>query len=150
MKVGEVCNREVTVMDRSESVHEAVVLMRQNHVGDVVVTENRDGNPVPVGILTDRDVLIEVVAKGVAPENLLVGDVMSFDLLTVREEETENEAIARMRAKGVRRAPVVDAQGSLVGIVSIDDLLEVLAEELSNIAALISREQHRERAQRVQ
>lgn len=148
MKVGEVCNREVTVMDRNESVHEAVVLMRQNHVGDVVISENRDGNPVPVGILTDRDVLIEVVAKDVAPESLAVGDVMSFDLLTVPEEETENDAIARMRSKGVRRAPVVDAQGSLVGIVSIDDLLEVLAEELSNIAALIGREQRRERVNR--
>ncbi|WP_455234859.1 CBS domain-containing protein [Thiogranum longum] len=145
MTIGEICSREVTVMDRSESVEEAVKLMREDHVGDVVVTESRDGKRVPLGILTDRDVLIEVVAKDVPLSSLKTSDVMSGDLLSVTEHESESDAISRMRSRGVRRAPVVDAEGFLVGIVSIDDLLEVLAEDLSNIAALISREQKRER-----
>jgi CBS domain-containing protein len=135
-------------MGRAESVRDAVMLMREKHVGDVVVTETRDGKPVPVGILTDRDILIEVIAKDIAPDSLEVSDVMSSDLLTVGEGESENDAIARMRARGVRRAPVVDGAGFLVGIVSIDDLLEVVAEELSNIASLIGKEQQRERATR--
>ncbi len=145
MKVGEICSREVIVMDRRESLAEAVRLMRENHVGDVVITEGRAGVTVPVGILTDRDVLIAVVAQNVSIDSLAVSDVMSSDLLTAAEDESEADALANMRGKGVRRAPVVDVAGALVGIVSIDDLLEVLAEQLSNIAALIGREQQRER-----
>jgi CBS domain-containing protein len=148
MKVGELCGRDVIVMGPAEPVRNAVELMRAHHVGDVVVTESRDDKRVPVGILTDRDILIEVVAKDIGLDSLAAGDVMSFELLTVNEAETEHDAITRMRARGVRRAPVVDGAGNLVGIVSIDDLLEVLAEELSGIATLISREQQRERATR--
>ncbi len=149
MNVGEICSREVIVMDRGESLREAVRLMRENHVGDVVITENRAGKAVPVGILTDRDILIEVVAQDVPLDSLAVSDVMSFELLTVRDDETETDALAAMRRAGVRRAPVVDAGGALVGIVSVDDVIEVLAEQLGNIAALISREQQQERQRRV-
>jgi CBS domain-containing protein len=149
MNVGEICSREVVVMDGGESLREAVRLMRENHVGDVVITENRAGKTLPVGILTDRDILIEVVAKDVPLDSLGVSDVMSSELLTVTESETEAEALAVMRHKGVRRAPVVDAGGALVGIVSIDDVIEVLAEQLGNIAALIGREQQQERERRV-
>lgn len=149
MNVGEICSREVIVMDRGESLPEAVRLMRENHVGDVVVTENRAGSTVPVGILTDRDILIEVVAQNVPLDSLAVSDVMSFDLLSVRETDSEADALAAMRRKGVRRAPVVDAKGALVGIVSVDDVIEVLAEQLGSIAALISREQQQERQRRV-
>lgn len=149
MKIGEICSREVIVMDRGESVPEAVGLMREQHVGDVVVTESRPGGTVPVGILTDRDILIEVVARSVPLDSLAVKDVMSFDLLTVGEGDSEADALAAMRRKGVRRAPVVDARGALVGIVSVDDIIEVLAEQLGSIAALISREQQQERQRRV-
>lgn len=149
MNVGEICSREVVVMDGGESLREAVRLMRENHVGDVVITENRAGKTLPVGILTDRDILIEVVAKDVPLDSLGVSDVMSSGLLTVTESETEAEALTVMRHKGVRRAPVVDAGGALVGIVSIDDVIEVLAEQLGNIAALIGREQQQERERRV-
>ena len=149
MNVGEICSREVVVMDGAESLREAVRLMRENHVGDVVITESRAGKTLPVGILTDRDILIEVVAKDVPLDSLGVSDVMSSELLTVTESETEAEALAAMRRKGVRRAPVVDASGALVGIVSIDDVIEVLAEQLGDIAALIGREQQQERERRV-
>jgi len=129
MNVGEICSREVIVMDRGESLHQAVALMRENHVGDVVITGSRAGKAVPLG-------------------SLGVSDVMSSDLLTVTETQTEAEALAAMRHKGVRRAPVVDAGGALVGIVSVDDVIEVLSEQLGNIAALIGREQQQERERR--
>jgi CBS domain-containing protein len=149
MNVGEICSREVVMMDRGESLSEAVRLMREHHVGDVVITERRGGGTLPVGILTDRDILIEVVAQDVPLDSLAVSDVMSFDLLTVTENESESDALLSMRGKGVRRAPVVDADGALVGIVSVDDVIEVLAEQLGNIAALIGREQVFERQRRV-
>jgi CBS domain-containing protein len=136
-------------MDRGESLHEAVRLMREHHVGDVVITEQRAGRTVPIGILTDRDILIEVVAQDVPLANLAVSDVMSFDLLTVGENHSETDALLSMRRKGVRRAPVVDGEGTLVGIVTVDDVIEVLAEQLGNIAALIGREQAFERQRRV-
>ena len=148
MNVAEICSREVVVMDRGESLHEAVRLMRENHVGDVVVTEQRVGRTVPIGILTDRDILIEVVAQEVPLDGLAVSDVMSFDLLTVGGDQSEADALLRMRSRGVRRAPVVDEDGALVGIVTIDDVIEVLAEQLGNIAALIGREQALERRRR--
>ncbi|MGD2075239.1 MAG: CBS domain-containing protein [Gammaproteobacteria bacterium] len=149
MNVAEICSREVVVMDRGESLHEAVRLMREHHVGDVVITEQRAGRTVPIGILTDRDILIEVVAQDVPLANLAVSDVMSFDLLTVGENHSETDALLSMRRKGVRRAPVVDGEGTLVGIVTVDDVIEVLAEQLGNIAALIGREQAFERQRRV-
>jgi CBS domain-containing protein len=149
MNVAEICSREVVVMDSSESLREAVRLMREHHVGDVVVTEQRVGRAVPIGILTDRDILIEVIAQDVPLDSLAVSDVMSLDLLTVGEDRSETDALLSMRSKGVRRAPVVDGEGTLVGIVTIDDVIEVLAEELGNIAALIGREQALERKRRV-
>lgn len=148
MNVGEICRREVVVMDRKESAAVAVKLMREYHVGNVVVTQSHDGNQQPVGIITDRDIVIEVMAKDIAPDRLLAEDIMNGDLLTLNAQESEHQAIQRMRARGVRRAPVVNNQGYLEGIISIDDLLEVMAENLAAIAALFSKEQAQERNSR--
>jgi CBS domain-containing protein len=115
--------------------------MRQYHVGDLVVTDQADGKRIPVGIVTDRDLVIEVLALGLDAASLAVEDIMTRDLATVREQEGILETIGRMRAKGVRRLPVVDAQGALAGIVTVDDLVELLAGELGELAKVISREQ---------
>src|SRR5512134_3988873 len=134
MRVGEICNREVIVVERGVSVREAASLMRQYHVGDLVVMEERAGKQAPVGILTDRDIAIEVVATGVDPEAVSVGEVMGPELVIADEKETVYDTLQRMRQHGVRRVPVVDAQGGLAGIVSLADLLEFLAEELSYLS----------------
>jgi CBS domain-containing protein len=144
MQVGEVCNREVIVTERDTSVREAAALMRDFHVGDVVVVEDRAGVRAPVGIVTDRDVAIEVVAMGVDPEMVKVGEVMGPELITAGETETVYDTLQRMRQQGVRRIPVVDSRGALVGIVSLSDLLEFLAEELSSLSKVEPREQARE------
>jgi CBS domain-containing protein len=144
MRVGEVCNRDVVIMDRNKPISEAARLMRHHHVGDVVVVEERSGQRYPVGILTDRDLVVEVLANEVAPESLLVGDVMSFDLITTREEESLLEAIKRMRDKGIRRMPVIAANNTLIGIITMDDLLDLIAEQLADLVVLIGREQRRE------
>jgi CBS domain-containing protein len=144
MPVGEICNRQVVVAPKSLSVSEAAQLMRSRHVGDVVVIEERGGRTHPVGIVTDRDIVVEVVAAGVNPDALTVADIIGPELTTVSESEGVYEAFFYMRSKGVRRMPVVDREGVLVGIVTLDDLLSLLAEEMSELAKLVSREKQRE------
>ena len=148
MPVGEICNREVVVAEKSLPVTEAAQFMRRHHVGDLVVVETRGETRHPVGIVTDRDIVVEVVAAGVNPEALKVGDIMGPQVATVRESEGLFEAMRYMRDQGVRRMPVVDAAGALVGILTLDDLLELLAEELGELAKLLSRERQREQAAR--
>jgi predicted transcriptional regulator len=148
MSVGEICSREVVVVEKGVSVVVAAQLMRTHHVGDLVVVEERDGRKVPVGIVTDRDIVVEVVAAGVNPEALKVGDIMGPEIATVRESEGLFEALRYMRDKGVRRMPVVDPHGALVGILTLDDLLGLLAEEMTELAKLVSHERQREAAAR--
>ena len=144
MPIGELAIRQVVVATRESSVLEAAKLMRQYHVGAVVIADQTGGRRMPVGIVTDRDIVLGVLAQEVDAMKLSIGDIMTGDLITVRENEGVFETIQLMRAKGARRAPVVDSEGALVGIVSVDDLLELMAEELSELAKLISREQRQE------
>jgi CBS domain-containing protein len=144
MKVGEICNREVVVIDREAAILEAAQLMRRHHVGDVVVAEERGGTRVPVGILTDRDIVVELLAEQVPLEAVSVGDAMSSELLTVSEEEEVMDVLQRMRGRGVRRAPVVDRSGALAGILAVDDMIDLIAEQLSDLVKLIGNEQQRE------
>jgi CBS domain-containing protein len=150
MSIGELCNRNVVIVDRAESVREASRLMREYHVGDVVVVEETAGGKNPVGILTDRDIVIELVAEGVDLDAISVGDAMSSELLILAENDELADTTAKMRARGVRRAPVVDNAGLLVGILTLDDILEVLAGELADLVRLTVREQHHEREVRSQ
>lgn len=144
MAIGEICNREVIVVAPETTISEAAQLMRQHHVGDVVVVTETGGRRQPVGIVTDRDVVVEVVATGLDPAVLTVGDIMVPDLATVPEKTGVFEAIRYMRDQGVRRMPVVGEDGSLIGILALDDLLELLGEELGALARLVAREQGKE------
>ena len=149
MTIGEICTRNSVVTTRNTTVAAAAELMRQHHVGALVVVESANGGRrVPVGIVTDRDAVVEVMATGLDPDTITVGDIMTQDLVTARENEGILETMQIMRYKGVRRLPIVGRSGELIGIVSIDDLLEVLAEEISELAKIISREQARETATR--
>ena len=140
MSVGEYCNRNVVVIEKTESVREAINLMRKNHVGDVVVVEMRENTSIPLGILTDRDIVVEILAEDVDLDAVNVGDVMSYQLVTVNEDTKLLDAIKQMRVKGVRRLPVVNESGELQGILSTDDLLELVAEQLSDIVSIVSKE----------
>lgn len=148
MPIGEVCNREVVVVKGQDGIVDVAALMRRYHVGDVVVAEDRDGKAIPVGILTDRDIVIELIAKKVSLDSVRVEDVMSSELAVVQEDRGVWDSIHCMRAKGVRRIVVVNQQGALVGIVSIDDLLELLSQELLDLARVVAREQDREKESR--
>ena len=141
MRIGEICSRDVVFAHQEDTALDAARLMERFHVGDVVVVAEENGRRFPVGIVTDRDLTVKVMAKGLAPERTGLQDIASADLLTLGEDEGLYEAIERMRRRGVRRAPVVDLEGELVGIVSVDDVLGLLAEELSGLVRLASKEQ---------
>ena len=148
MSVGEICKREVVFVSKDNTVVEAAKLMRAHHVGALVVTESEEGRPRPLGVLTDRDIVVEVIAEDLKSEDLLVGDVMSFELATIGEDDGISEAIKLMKGRGVRRVPVLNSNGDLVGIFAVDDVIELLAEELSDVAQLVGHEQEREKATR--
>jgi CBS domain-containing protein len=147
MTAGEVCNRQVVLIRPETSIVDAAELMKAHHVGDVIVVREPDGECVPIGILTDRDVALAVDRLLRLP-HLRVADVMSTELVTAAEGERLYDVLKRMQSYGIRRLPVVNERGSLAGILTFDDVLEVLSEELTDLARLVATEQKRERAQR--
>lgn len=145
MTAGELCNRTVYIIHPDESVLEAARLMKTHHVGCLVVVEERGDERVPVAMLTDRDLVVKGLAE--APRELArlrVAQVMSDGLVIARENERMYDVRKKMRSRGVRRIPVVDAQDRLQGIIAFDDLVDWLAQELADLARLVSREQERE------
>lgn len=143
-----ICNHNVATIRKDEGIVDAATQMRNEHVGDLVVVEVRGGAKVPIGILTDRDIVIGVVAKGVSPDAVTVGDTMTRNLLTVREDSSLEFALREMRRGGVRRAPVLRANGDLVGVIAIDDIIQHLAVQLGRLADLIRLEQEAEQRTR--
>lgn len=148
MNIGELSIVQTVSCTRDETVQGAAMLMRRHHVGDLVVVDADGGTSVPVGILTDRDIVMAVVAPGLDPGSLLAGDVMSDDLLTAAESDDVYATIERMRLRGIRRVPVLDAAGNLGGIVSADDLLAFLAEEVGELSRIGTWQQAHERRAR--
>lgn len=148
MDVGEICTREVVIATRNTTVVEAARLMREYHVGDLVVVDESEGRRVPVGIVTDRDIVVGVLALGLDPAVLTVGDIMGSHLVTAAEDDDVYETLQIMRTRGVRRVPVVNTAGALVGIVALDDILEIFAEELDAAVKVVARERANESQRR--
>lgn len=145
MKVRDFCSRTVAVIEPGASLREAALLMRDAHVGALVVTERKAGVTRPVGVVTDRDIVVAVVAvPGARPEGIRVGDVMAEQPRLARDDEGLAEVVKAMSQSGVRRLPVVTADGALFGIVTLDDVLRVLAGELGALAVALSREREQE------
>jgi len=126
------------------TVKAAAQLMREYHVGALVVVDELEARRVPAGIITDRDIAVSIVAKGLDPDGVRVEDAMVSEPAVVRERDGVAETIELMRAKAVRRLPVVDDGGSLVGIITADDFIDLLAEEMMGLARMLTREQRRE------
>ncbi len=148
MSAGEYCNREVVVVARDEPVRSAIELMRNQHVGSLVVTEQQGETVMPVGILTDRDIVMEILAQDVEMASVDVGDIMSDQLVKVSEDTSLVDAVSLMKQRGVRRLPVVNANAGLVGILTVDDITDLLSEQISNLVGLINNEQRKERTTR--
>jgi CBS domain-containing protein len=133
----------------AEGLLDAARRMRQLHVGCLVVVDGPAGEHRPIGILTDRDIVVGVLAQTDQKLHLLsVDDVMTQKLVLAREGEDLDEVLRRMRAKGVRRVPVVDPRGTLKGLLSFDDILEHVREQVGALAELVGRERRREETAR--
>lgn len=142
MKVGDICTRDVVTVPEAEDLMAATQLMRKEHIGYLVVVEpgSGDGAELPIGVLTDRDIVIRVVAREAEVRSLRVGDVMTREPVLTTEDSTVSVALHYMREIGVRRLPVVDHGGRLSGVISLDDILEALAAELMDVASSIRSE----------
>ena len=145
MPIGEICVRDVVIAGPETTVSEAAQLMAKHHVGNlVVVREESSSRVVPLGIITDRDIVRNVVAQELDPSAFTLADLVARDLVTAREDLGVFETMKQMRINGIRRMPIVDANGGLVGIISLDDLIQLLGEEMSELAKVIVREQAHE------
>jgi CBS domain-containing protein len=149
VKVRDFCSPHVVTIELQASLREAALLMRNRHVGALVVVEASGGAQRPVGMLTDRDIVVAVIAvPGARPEGIRAGDAMSQPLIAAREDDGIFEAVETMQQKAVRRLPVLGAGGALRGIVTADDVLRVLSAELGNLAEALRWGRKREFEQR--
>lgn len=148
MNAGSVCKRGVVTVAPTDDLIAAAHVMREKHVGYLIVSENSVAARRVVGVLTDRDIVVAVLAQEVDARALKVGDVMTRDPLLIEEGQSIEAVLCHMREAGVRRVPVVDRSGALTGVLSMDDVLERIAEQLINIAGSIRNEQRMERAVR--
>lgn len=134
MRIADICTRSVVTCRRETSALELAQLMRDRHVGDVIVVDADAGGVTPVGIVTDRDMIVQIMAKGVDPNLVPADDLIADGLVTAIEREGVYDAIWHMRSKGVRRLPVVDNHNHLLGVLTVDDVTRFLAEELTELA----------------
>ena len=148
MTIGLICNRDTVIARADESLPTIAKLMREHHVGTVVIVRDVAEVVQPIGVLTDRDLVVEVMATDLDPTSVTAGDIMSHELVTARENDGIWITIKRMRSQGIRRMPVLNDRGGLVGILSVDDLMELLAGEFSDLVKLTAREKEREITQR--
>jgi len=152
MKVRDFCSKGVVTIEPQASLREAALLMRNSHVGALVVVERKGGIEQPAGILTDRDIVVAVIAvPGARPEGIRAADAMSQPVVLAREDDNVFETVETMQRKAVRRLPVVAADGSLRGMVTLDDVLRVLAAELGGLAEALrwGRKRELDRRQRL-
>ena len=140
MRVGEYCMREVVIAAPDTGIGDAARLMREQHVGTLVIAEGADEKRRPIGIVTDRDLVLEVLAPGLDPAEVTVGDLPSRELAVAGVDDDLMETLERMRGLGVRRMPVVDGTGALIGILAADDLLGVVSELCQHLVKLVDRE----------
>lgn len=144
MKVGEYCKRAVISINANADVAETAKLMRDEHVGFLVVHSEGDELRKPIGVLTDRDLVLAVIAREVDPHAVTVRDVMTRQPLIADESDELSDLLQAMRFAGIRRVPVVDARCGLTGIIAIDDALDVITGLMCDIACAVRNEQQQE------
>ncbi|MEP7245896.1 MAG: CBS domain-containing protein [Gammaproteobacteria bacterium] len=146
MNVGQICQRKVVTIGASDTLSAAAKLMRDKHIGYLVVVEPavQAGELLPIGVLTDRDIVVSVVAKDGDPKTLLVGDVMTRKPTVALKQDCVGDAVQEMRRIGVRRLPIVGDYGNLHGLLSLDDILIDMANDLEGAAGAIREERIRD------
>jgi CBS domain-containing protein len=141
MRVGDICNHHAAIIGKSDSVHTAAKLMRDQHVTYVVVVESKNGNNIPVGSLTDRDIVVKLAASNVDLDTVTAEEVMNAPPILAEARDSVMVTLKRMRYKVIQHIPVVDTNKALIGVLSIDDILESLTEHLNDIGHIITQKQ---------
>lgn len=144
MRIGEICTSEVVCCRPDATALEAARLMRSRHVGDVVVVSDVEREPVPVGVVTDHDLAVEVLGNGREAAIMPLAALVRAPVVIAADYEDVHAALERMRAHGVRRMPVVDERGALVGIVTLDDILGALLSDMHALLETTGKAQRRE------
>jgi len=144
MNVSRVYTRDVIAIPRSTSLKEAARLMCAHHVGSLVVTDDPPLDRRALGIVTDRDLVVQAVAAGADPNETAVADVMTPELARVSESADAHRALEKMAELGIRRLAVTRDSGEIVGILSFDDLVDGFAVEIADLARIIRQERSRE------
>ena len=146
MNVGQMCQRDTVTVQPTDEIVTAARLMREKHVGFLVVVQPaaQEGHVVPVGVLTDRDIVVSTIALGVDPKTLSVGDVMTSKPTVALAQDSVADAVYQMRKCGVRRLPVVGDYDHLIGVLSLDDVLTHRADEIGAAAAVITKAREHE------
>lgn len=148
MNAAMLCTREVATCGPQTSIAEAAAKMRALHAGDLVVVREEGGVRVPVGVLTDRDIVLAVVSADTAPDKLFAGDVMSAPAAVANGADDAWMLAKQMHLQAVRRLPVVGDDGGLIGIVALDDLLRAVAGLLDELRLVAARQAHFEEKRR--
>jgi len=148
MLLKDVCTLDVACCGPNTTVREAAKAMRRSHVGDLIVVDDPEGERTPIGIVTDRDLVLEVLGNGLDPNHTAVARLMRQPVVIANEDEDITAVIARMRTHAVRRVPVVNTRGATVGIITLDDLLRMLVHEAGTLLEIVSNEQNQERRTR--
>jgi CBS domain-containing protein len=136
--------KDVVCLKASNTVFDAAKEMLENHVGDVVVVEEKNGKTVPVGMVTDRDIVISSIAKKLNPESVLLSEIMANNIVTASEEANLSDLIKCIYDEGVSRLPIVDSSGTLKGVLSSKRLFQYLAQGLCELSSLSVQQQQRE------
>ncbi len=134
--IGEICTRNVVVAEKDYPIHRVAIQMRQHRVGSVVVVVKENKGNKPTGIFTETDLVVNVIAEEIDVNSVSLGEVMSSQLVTAHADDNINEALARMRVKGIHHLPVINAEGYLAGIFTISDLLKILPDKLGDLSLL--------------
>lgn len=145
MNVGELCVRRAVVTHKEDTVLSAARLMRDEHVGCLVVVSEDGNGAVPIGMITDRDLTLRVLAQRADPESTTVDKVMSKDVLSTVETAGIYETLELLRQRGVRRVAVTDNDKRLVGVLTVDDILDFVNDEIGAVIRLFRTEQMKER-----
>ncbi|WP_396614796.1 CBS domain-containing protein [Lysobacter soli] len=142
MRIGDICTSDVACISPRATVQEAAAAMQRGHVGALVVIVDPERRPI--GVVTDRDIVLKVVAKGMNAQAMSVANVMSTGIVTCKETHEIFDAIERMKENGIRRLPVTREDGKLVGVVAADDILRAVTSQLHGLSDAMLQEQMRE------
>ncbi len=148
MQLKEIYTPDVVCCTPGTTIATAAQLMRDRHVGDIVVVDDPRDERSPLGVVTDRDIVVGALAEGLDPATTPVLSIMRSPAVIASESEDSSQVLSRMRENGVRRLPVVDPRGRLSGIVTLDDLLGVIVDEVTTLLQVVNRGQVRERRTR--